>query len=387
MRRRDFLTLIPAAGVAAALPRAASAAAGTIRSRASQPLKILFLGGTNFVGPAIVELALERGHEVTLFNRHVTHPWLYTHLERLRGNRYPDRDAGLDPLRGSREWDAVIDTWQDSPVAVELTAKLLQERVGFYAYISSIAVYQGSYGLQSFDETAELPSATMPDTIDVELPYPKRKQLGERAVARAFPARHGIFRAYGIVGPDARGRLDIDDVKRGLAAAYWPIRLRRGGHVLAPGDGADRTQWTGLRDLADFVVHAVENRLGGAYNVSQKARFREFLGSLAALSPSAPELVWVPAEFLFERGIRSFVDVPGWVSRTEEECCFYHASTEKARAAGFRPRQVRQVYRPIVDAFLRHHADFDFRHPEHGVELARREEELLAGWRRSRLAG
>lgn len=311
MRRRDFLAASLAAGGGFLLPRDARAGAGGIHRKATRSLRILFLGGTNFVGPAIVDLALERGHEVTLFNRGITNPWLYTYLERLVGNRYPDRDPGLAPLQGDRRWDAVIDTWQESPVAVDLTAKLLRNRVEAYVYVSSIAVYQGpNYRKESFDESAELPPAEMPDSFDVELRYPVRKQLGEEAVIHAFPGRHAIFRAYGMPGIDARGLLDPVELAK---PAYWPMRLRRGGEILAPGDGADFTQWTDIRDLAEFTLHVLENGLYGTYNVSRGARFEELLAELAELSPATPELTWVPARFLFEQGMRSFVDIPGWI--------------------------------------------------------------------------
>lgn len=375
MRRRDFLAASLAAAGGLLLPGGARAGAGGIHPTAARPLRILFLGGTNFVGPAIVDVALERGHEVTLFNRGITNPWLYTHLERLVGNRDPDRGPGLDPLRGDRRWDAVVDTWQDSPVAVDLTAKLLHDRVYAYAYISSIAVYQGpNYRKKSFDEDAEVPASEMPSSVDVELHYPVRKQLGEEAVARQFPDRHATLRAYGIVGTDAQGLV--------AGGPYWPMRVRQGGEILAPGDGRDFTQWTDVRDLADFTLHAIENRVYGTYNVSRGATFAELLAELAELSPRGGELTWVPAEFLFERKVESFTHVPGWVWRHEMEGGFYHASTERARAAGLRPRSIRATYGVVIDAFLREHGQgFDFTDREHGVEIARREKELLEAWR------
>lgn len=377
MRRRDFLTASLAAAGGLLLPRSGRAGAGPIHRRSDRPLRILFLGGTRFVGPHIVRVALERGHEVTLFNRGITKPWLFTYLERLIGNRYPDRDEGLAALEGDRRWDVVVDTWQDSPVAVDLTAELLEDRVDSYIYISSVAVYQGpTYRKKSFDETAPLPPAEMPDSIDAELSYPKCKQLGEEVVARRYPGRHGLFRAYAIIDTDGRDEL--------ISKPYWPIRLYRGGDVLAPGDGRDYTQWTDVRDLAEFTVHAMEQRLHGAYNVSRGATFEEFLTGLAELSPGAPELQWVPAEFLLDRGIRSFVDVPLWVWRGEPEPGFFYGSTEKARTAGFHPRSIAQTFGPVLDAYLRHHRDADGDHPTDGPAIARREEELLTAWREHR---
>ena len=381
MRRRDFLTATLAAAGGLLLPGRARAGAGSIHRAAARPLRILVLGGTNFVGPAVVRLALERGHEVTLFNRHVTNPWLFTHLERLVGNRYPDRGEGIRPLAGDRRWDAVVDTWQESPLCVRETAELLRERTGYYAYVSSIAVYQSrNYRREVLTEDMALPEASMPETTAAELSYPARKQLGEQAVAEALPERHGIFRAYAIVGTDGRGRLDYGGA-RALKSCYWPIRLREGGEVLAPGDGSDPTQWTDVRDLAELIVHCLETETFGTFNVSAKASFRDFLHELAGLSGAEPSLTWVPAAFLFERGLAPFTDVPGWVSHTEVESGFYRASTERARRAGFRPRSVAQTYRPVVDTFLRDHPEYDFTEPGYGPAIARRERELLAAWR------
>lgn len=380
MRRREFLTTLLGASGALLLPRGALAGAGSIHTRAARSLRLLVLGGTNFVGPEIVRLAIERGHEVTLFNRGITHPWLFTHLERLVGDRYPDRGAGLAPLGDRRRWDAVIDTWQDSPLCVRLSAERLRERTGYYAYVSSIAVYQGdNYRRPVLDEEMALPAATMPPSTAAELPYPERKQLGEEAVRGTFAGRHGVFRAYGMVGTDPRGRLDNPEF--GLAHnCYWPVRLSRGGEILAPGDGRDPTQWTDLRDFAEFIVHCIEGRIGGTFNVSARATMRELLEELAGLSNAERTLTWVPAEFLFDSGLTSFVDVPSWVSLDEEESGFYKASTERALAAGFAPRSAADSFRPILDAFFQHHREFDFADAEAGVALARREKELLTAW-------
>lgn len=381
VRRRDFLLAALALGGGLPLGRAARGGSGSIHTRGARPLRILVLGGTNYVGPRIVELALERGHEVTLFNRGITHPWLFTHLERLVGDRYPDRGNGLARLGERRRWDAVIDTWQQSPLCVQESALRLAERTDYYAYVSSVAVYQGdNYRRPVLTEEMALPPATMPTSTAAEIHYPQRKQLGEQVVAESFPLRHGIFRAYGMVGTDPRGRLDNPEF--GMAhGCYWPIRLRRGGEVLAPGDGNDPTQWTDIRDLAEFIVHSLENHVTGTFNVSSCATMREYLDQLGGLSRADRVLNWVPVEFLFEAGLESFVDVPSWVSLREIESGFYRASTEKAVAAGLKPRSVAESFRPILDAFLQHHRDFDFQDPDHGVALARREAELLSAWR------
>ena len=121
MHRRDFL-VTAACGLAGAL-----AACSPVRPGPQLSKRILVLGGTNFVGPAIVERALSAGHEVTLFNRGITRPHLFPDVEKLVGNRAVD-GGDLRALQGRRRWDAVIDVWPYESALVEQTAELLAGR-------------------------------------------------------------------------------------------------------------------------------------------------------------------------------------------------------------------------------------------------------------------
>src|SRR5688500_18866528 len=106
--RRAFLQLSLATGAVFAtgsVPAFARAPQG----QAKQSLKLLVLGGTGFLGPAIVRCAQERGHTLTLFNRNKTRTELFPDVERLKGNRDPKKDEGLKALESSREWDVVFD--------------------------------------------------------------------------------------------------------------------------------------------------------------------------------------------------------------------------------------------------------------------------------------
>jgi hypothetical protein len=100
-------------------------------------MKLLILGGTKFLGRYVVEAALSRGHEVTLFNRGQLNPELFPDVEKLRG----DRDGGLEALKG-RRWDAVVDPSGYSPRVVRDAARLLADAVEHYAFISSQSVYK-----------------------------------------------------------------------------------------------------------------------------------------------------------------------------------------------------------------------------------------------------
>jgi 2'-hydroxyisoflavone reductase len=99
-------------------------------------MKILIIGGTIFLGRHIVEQALERGHEITLFNRGIHNPELFSQVEKIRG----DRNGDLSALRG-REWDAVVDPSGQFPRSVRTIAELLAGSVGHYTFISSLSSF------------------------------------------------------------------------------------------------------------------------------------------------------------------------------------------------------------------------------------------------------
>lgn len=361
MNRREFLVATGALTIGSLL--------GPI-AMAGPRLKILMLGGTNFVGPAIVSEALARGHEVTLFNRGITNPDIFPSLEHVRGDRTQE---GAYAALGNRRWDIAIDTWQDDPSVVREACTALRDQVGAYSYISSIAVYGGrNYRVPFFDESSPLPALPEDRT---EMGYSARKQLSEMYVAETFPGAHTLHRAHGIHGVNGKGQLG-----NGAGSAYWPIRVLRGGEVLAPGSPDDTTQYTDVRSLAGFVIDAAERRLNGAFNVCQTLTMHDFLHRLAAVSESDAHFTWVPAEFLFERDIASFTDIPQWVSHQETEGAFYLASTDRLRAAGFRTRPYEQLVKDVLRAFHLHHADHDFTEPDKGPRIAQEEQRLLEEW-------
>ena len=184
-------------------------------------MKLLILGGTGFLGPQIVEYALERGHELTLFNRGKTNPQLFPNVEKLQGDRDPDKGEGLNALR-DRAWDAVIDTSGYVPRIVRASAELLAATVRQYLFVSTLSVYADS-DQAGLDETA--PVATLDDETneDVSRFYGPLKALCEREVQKAFDERATIVRPGLIVGPgDSSDRF-----------TYWPVRIDRGGEVLA----------------------------------------------------------------------------------------------------------------------------------------------------------
>jgi 2'-hydroxyisoflavone reductase len=252
-------------------------------------MHLLVLGGTKFLGRHTVEIALERGHEVTLFNRGETHPELFPRAEKLRG----DRDGNLDELRG-RSFDAVVDTSGYVPRIVRETIEALGT-VGHYTFVSSISVYADC----STPPTESSPLLRLAEpTEDWRAAYGELKVLCEETVRSAFPSAF-IPRPGLIAGPwDPTGRF-----------SYWPQRLATGGRVLAPSPPDAPAQVIDARDLAAWIVLAAETGLAGTFNaVDRPTTWAEFLAACGEA-----DLVWVAPEFLVDEGVGEWMELPVWL--------------------------------------------------------------------------
>ena len=216
-------------------------------------MRLLVLGGTRFLGRALVESALARGHELTLFNRGQTNADLFPEAEKIRG----DRTVDLSPLDG-REWDAVLDVATFLPRVVRRSVEALEGRVDRYVYVSSISAYAD----QSTPPVEGAPVAELDDrdAEDVEH-YGALKAACEQIVVDAFGERALVVRPGLIVGPhDPTDRF-----------TYWPRRVAEGGRVLAPAPPDQPVQFIDVRDLADWIVSATEAQLDGVYNATGDA--------------------------------------------------------------------------------------------------------------------
>jgi 2'-hydroxyisoflavone reductase len=263
-------------------------------------MRVLVLGGTLFLGRHLVEAALERGHELTLFNRGRTNPELFPEVERLRG----DRESDLSALEG-RRWDATIDVHGRMPRVVRPVAELLAGAVEHFTFVSSISVYEEPLpvGQDESFPTKEFPEGTDEDDIGN---YGKCKAECERIVERLFAGRAFVPRPGLIVGPhDPTDRF-----------TYWPRRVAAGGEVLAPGDPGRQVQIVDGRDLADWIVRMVETGATGAYNATGPAdplTMGRMLGTCRSTARSDAELVWVGDEFLLEEGVGEWMELPLWI--------------------------------------------------------------------------
>ena len=319
-------------------------------------MRLLVLGGTRFLGRALVEAALERGHELTLFNRGQTNPGLFPQAEQIHG----DRTVDLSPLDG-REWDAVLDVATFLPRAVRHSVEALDGRVGRYAYVSSISAY-ADLSVPAV-EGAPLAELDDRDAEDVEH-YGALKAACEGIVVEAFADRSLVVRPGLIVGPhDPTDRF-----------TYWPRRIAEGGSVLAPAPPDQPVQFIDVRDLATWIVAATENELDGVYNATGDAvTFQQLLDECLRVSGDA-ELVWVPSERLVAAGVGEWIELPLWIV-APEYAAMHRTDVTKAKRAGL---QLRPLAETISDT-LAWDAAREIPRAE-GVGLTpERERELLAG--------
>ena len=294
-------------------------------------MKILILGGTQFVGRHLADAALAHGHELTLFNRGTKSAGLFSDTEHLTGDRDGD---GLEVLRG-RTWDAVLDTCGYLPRVVRQSAALLAETVFRYVFISTISVY-AEFATPNQDETAPLGVLDNAGTEEqTNETYGPLKVLCEQAVEEAFPGRALIIRPGFIVGP-------YDPTDR---FTYWVRRVAEGGDVLAPGTPGQPMQVIDARDLADWTLSLVEREETGIYNATgpdYALTLGAVLETAQTVSGSSARLTWVPDAFLKANSADSFSLLPFYLPKSPDTDGLMTASIAKALGQGL-------TFRPLAD--------------------------------------
>jgi len=325
-------------------------------------MKLLIIGGTRFLGRALVEEAGAAGHVVTLFNRGQSNPNLYPDVEQIHG----DREGELGALRG-RHWDAVIDTCGYVPRVVRAAATFLSAAVDHYTFISTLSVYAEPLPVGA-DETA--PVGSLADESVEEITgetYGPLKALCERAATEAMDGRALHVRSGLIVGPhDPTDRF-----------TYWPARVARGGEVLAPVGPDYGVQFIDVRDLARWTLRATEARLTGPFNVTGPRRplaMGELLETSRAVSGSDARFTWVDETFLLERQVAPFTELPLWVPA--DAAGFNAFRIDRALAAGLNHRPAAETVRDTLAWAASRPADYAWRN---GLP-AEREAELLRDW-------
>jgi 2'-hydroxyisoflavone reductase len=361
--RREFLhTSLAASATLAASPLLS--ASPPRRQEADKSLTILILGGTRFIGPHLVNHALLRGHTVTLFNRGRTNPHLFPDLEKLVG----DRDGKLDALKG-RTWDAVIDMSGYVPRHVRDSADLLKDAVGRYLFTSTRQVFADFIEPDKKEDAAK---ATIddPTSEDVGKHYGALKVLCEAAVNERFGERATIVRPTAVAGPgDTTDRF-----------TYWPVRINKGGEVLAPGAYTDPIQYIDARDLVEFMISLIERGISGPFNAAgpeADLSIAEFLYGVRAVTSANVRFTWVPASFLAEHNVRARADVPLWIEPKLKGRTVSPVNRDKAIAHGLTFRPLAVTARDTLDWFLAKPKEEQTL--RRGMSL-QREAEVLAAW-------
>ena len=346
--------------------------------RAPVPLSILVIGGTGFTGPEQVEYALERGHRVTVINRNRTRPGFFKgkgQVEQLVG----DLNADMSALRG-RTFDAVIDIPTTAPAWVRNVAQYMKGRTKHYTFISTISVYadNGTPGADETAPTAPMPADVDPFTTDPAMRgryYGQLKAYSEQYVRETYPDSL-VIRPGLIVGPrDPSDRF-----------TWWPVRIDRGGEVMAPGSPTDPVQFIDARDLAQWTIRMVEARETGTYNATGPDRpltIAEMLHGIKAVTTAGAQFTWVPTEFLSQQNVRGWRDMPVWVPQAPGNTGFATRSVARAVAKGLTFRPLAVTAKDTLDWAKTRTAEQQQALAEGRLAglSAAREAEVLAAWR------
>jgi 2'-hydroxyisoflavone reductase len=342
-------------------------------------LDILILGGTGFTGPEQVEYALSRGHRVTLFNRNRTRPDFFRgKVEQLIG----DLNGDVAALKG-KKFDVVLDNPTTLPAWVRNAAQHLHGNIGHYLFISTQDVYADDSVVWA-DETDKLKA--LPPALDPFAVAPADARRGgnygilkvqsEKEVEKQYPGINTIIRPGLIVGP-----LDATD-----RFTYWPVRIARGGEVLAPGNPTDPAQIIDVRDLAEWMIRLAEGKVYGTFNaMGPKGLFTmaDLLYGIKATATSGAQFTWVPAGFLREQKVSQWRNMPVWFSPENNRAGISAKSNDKAIAHGLTFRTLADTSRDTL-AWHKTRSAAEQKALADGATsgiTAAREAEVLAAWK------
>jgi len=367
MHRREFLTRSLLAGTASAC----ASTLGLPALATAVPKRILVLGGTLFLGPAFVEAAVAAGHTVTLFNRGITNPDLFPHLERLRGFRSSDeKDQDLSSL-AHRHFDVITDVWPNDPAVVASAAEFLNDRAGHYLYVSSIAAYDWKeFARAGIEENAPMEPWNGPGRK-----YNRGKAESERKLHAIFGDKITIARP----GPIKGNRDTTPDL------FPWLLRSQAGGAHIGPGNGNDPVELVDVKDVARFLLLAIERSLYGTFNLTGRSMsFREFLSACNAVMRSDAQFVWIPRDFLSQHGLEADFswgpydrNFPFWRPAGAWPG-LYQISSEKAFQAGWQTRTFQETALDCLETFRSQGETLDWS----DYLSAEKEKQVLSAWAR-----
>ena len=367
MNRRRFIRNSAAVSIGVLFSR------GLIPSAfARSPKRILVFGGTDFLGPAVVEALVVDGHTVTLFNRGVTNAELFPKVEKLRGFRSANpNDQDLSAL-SHRQFDAVIDVWPNDPDMVASAAQFLKDRTQHYLFVSSI----GAYDHQYFGKPNPITEETPLQPWDAPgRPYNRNKAESERRLHKIIGERLTIIRPGAIKGH----RDDTADL------LTWLLRAQDGGEHIGPGDGKSPMQLVDVKDVARLLALVITQPLYGTFNATANSfLFRDFLDACNEATKSQATFTWIPQDFLHEHGLESDAvlhtyagNFPDWEPNPSYQG-LYHVSSAKALAAGWHTRPFEETALDCLSDF------YSGLLPRPNYLTAAREKEVLEAWKHRR---
>ena len=378
-RRRFVSQLIRTAAVVPFLPASLRSASQHVEKELSSkndPLNILILGGTSFLGPHQIAYALDRGHRITTFTRGKTKPTIYTsrfeEVEQLVGNREDD----LSALQ-NRKWDAVIDNSGYRTHWTRATAELLRDSVGLYMYTSTVSVYYPYYKgdlVESMEVNMTIPESFADDDEKLNYEYGVMKATSEVEVTKYFGENRSIIiRPTFMTGPADRTNRFI----------YWPTKLAKGGLVIIPGKMRDPVQYIDVRDVAEWMIRLLEAKNTGTYNAVGPASAMTssaFVYGAHAAFNSAVEFVHINDDsFLADN---EFHFQAPWIRETEKYYGIARASNQKAIENGLTYRPLAVTMRDVHDWWYSDSVKAERRNAfmEDPNELHNRQSELIAAW-------
>ena len=374
--RRDFvkssvraggaLGVIGAFGPMSCAPADEGGASGAAVA-SPDPQRILILGGTRFIGPYQVKYALDRGHAVSIFTRGQTQPpFFQDYFERVE-HLVGDRDNDLSALEG-REWDAVIDNSASIPRWVAMTTDMLRDRVDRYLFVSSISAY-ADFAAVGIDENYPVGQLSAPDVESMN-EYGPMKARCEAINSEVFGDGAINVRPGLIIGAG-------DNTDRWT---YWPVRVARGGEVLAPNSPSDPVQNIDARDLSEWIVRLVETPgNAGTYNATGEVQaFGTMLEEVRTALGSDASFTWVSTEFMAEHGVRPWGHVTNWVPPEGETIGMNQVSVAAAAQAGLTFRPIADTARDTVE-WWNSLPEERRAEPRAGL-AAEKEAEVLAAW-------
>lgn len=289
-------------------------------------MNLLIIGGSVFVGRHMVEAALARGHQVTVFNRGTHASDLPVGVEHVRG----DRNIDLDLLRGKR-FDSVIDCCAYTPEQITRAVAVLSDQVDHYVFISTISVYKSFPPGQAYDETAP---------VGIADDYGGLKARAEEVLQAALPGRATCVRPGLIAGPyDPTGRL-----------TYWPVRVSKGGTVLAPGRPQRPVQWIDARDLAAWCVTLAERKTVGVFNaLGTTDTMENFLDACRLACNPQAQFKWMSDAQLLAAQVAPWTGLPLWLAENDENFGgMLLANAQRAKRAGLLTRPWQDTLRDTL---------------------------------------